>query len=66
MTTQAVNVKISHELADLSPEQQREVLAFARFLKSQPKGVKSKSLLSFAGSIPAADLTQMQQAIEEG
>ena len=66
MTTQAVNVKISDELADLSPEQQREVLAFARFLKSQPKGVKGASLLSFAGSIPAADLTQMQQAIREG
>ncbi len=66
MTTQAVTIKISDKLADLSLEQQREVLVFASFLKSQLEGVKGSSLLSFAGSIPAADLTRMQQAIEEG
>lgn len=65
MTLQDVTEKILGELNDLAPEQQREVLAFARSL-SQPKGVEGSSLLSFAGSIPSEELAQMQEAIEEG
>ena len=65
MATQAVTDKIFAELNELPLEQQREVLAFARSLKSQPSGVKGSSLLSFAGSIFPDDLVQMQRAIEE-
>lgn len=65
MTLQNVTEKILGELNSLAPEQQHEVLAFTRSL-SQPKGAKGSSLLSFAGSIPSAELTQMQATIEEG
>lgn len=64
MTTQVI-IKIVDALDDLALEQQREVLAFARSLKSRSTGVSGSSLLDFAGSIPAADLVQMQAAIEE-
>ena len=66
MTTQTVTTKIVDALHDLSLEKQREVLAFTRSLKARPAGVKGASLLSFAGSIDAAELAQMQAAIEEG
>ena len=65
MTLQNVTEKILDELNGLAPEQQREVLAFARYL-GQPKGVKGSSLLNFAGSIPSVELTQMQEVIKEG
>lgn len=63
--TNQVTTKIVDALDDLALEQQREVLAFARSLKSQPTGVSGSSLVKFAGNIPATDLTQMQAAIEE-
>lgn len=66
MATQTVAAEIFAELDDLPLEQQREVLAFARSLKFQPRGVQGSSLLSFAGSISPSELTQMQEAIEEG
>ena len=66
MATQAVTAKIVDELNNLAVEQQREVLAFARSLKSQPSGVEGSSLVNFAGGISATDLTQIQEAIEEG
>ena len=65
MTTQSVTAEILGTLAELPPEQQREVLAFARSLKPQPRGVKGAALLGFAGSIAADDLAQMQGSIEE-
>lgn len=66
MTTQAISAKIFEELNELPLEQQHQVLAFARSLKAQPKGVKGASLLTFSDSIPRSDLIQMQQAIEKG
>ncbi len=66
MATQNVTAQIVDELNELPLEQQREVLAFARSLISQSKGVKGASLLGFAGSISPEELAQMQQAIEEG
>lgn len=65
MTTHTLTAKISAVLGELPPEQQRQVLEFARSLKPQPRGVTGASLLSFAGSIKRDDLSQMQQAIEE-
>ena len=65
MTTQSVTAEILGTLDELPPEQQREVLAFARSLKPQLRGVKGAALLDFAGNISADDLTQMQGSIEE-
>ena len=65
MATQ-ITAKIFAELNDLPLEQQQKVLAFARSLKSQPRGVKGKSLLTFAGSVSTTELTQMQEAIKDG
>lgn len=66
MATQTVTAKIFAELNELPLEQQRAVLAFARSLRSRPKGVKGASLLNFAGSVSPAELVQMQGTIEEG
>ena len=60
------NTEIFEEVNDLSPVQQREVLAFARSLKAKLRGVEGASLLNFAGSITSSDLTQMREALEEG
>ncbi len=50
----------------LDYEHQRRVLDFARALVvTCPKGVPGKQLLSFAGTISAADQKTMEQAIED-
>lgn len=51
------------QLDHLAPQLQRRVLDFAKSL--QLKGVEGKSLLRFAGTIPADDLELMAKAIEE-
>ena len=62
------NLSLEHEivtgLAKLAPAQQRKVLEFVRFLNRTPDGVNGQNLLAFAGTIPAPDLQQMQQAID--
>lgn len=65
IATQTVTAEIFAELNDLPLEQQQKVLAFARSLKSRPKGAKGASLLTFAGSISSAELEQMQEVIED-
>ena len=61
-------------LEDLDVEGKREVLDFSRELSArkasevrQPRAVGDTggALLAFAGTIPAADLEEMQRAIEE-
>jgi hypothetical protein len=63
-----VPISLEHEilttLAKLAPAQQRQVLDFVRFLTLTPAGVAGQSLLTFAGTIQAHELTQMQDAIE--
>jgi hypothetical protein len=63
-----VSLSLEHEilttLAKLAPAQQRQVLDFVRFLTLTPAGVAVQSLLTFAGTIQAHELTQMQYAIE--
>ncbi|MBT9547443.1 MAG: hypothetical protein IV090_18765 [Candidatus Sericytochromatia bacterium] len=58
--------EIMTELKSLPLGEQKEVLDFVRYLKfKQKKGVPGSVLLPFAGTIPAEELAQMQQAIEE-
>ncbi|MBP1467451.1 hypothetical protein EYB53_017185 [Candidatus Chloroploca sp. M-50] len=61
-------MSLEHEilttLAKLAPAQQRQVLDFVRFLPLTPAGVTGQSLLTFAGTIQAHDLTQMQHPID--
>jgi hypothetical protein len=65
--SQTLQQEILDQLDKLPPEQQREVLDFARSLsKARPVGKSGMELLSFAGTIEAEDLKAMSQAIEEG
>lgn len=66
MLNATVKKEIINEVGQLGYEQQRRVLDFARALViTGPKGVPGKQLLSFAGTISAADLKEMEQAIKD-
>ena len=61
-----VKKEIIQQIGRLDYEHQRRVLDFARALAvTGSKGVPGKQLLSFAGSIPVADLKAMEHAIED-
>jgi len=61
-----VKKEIINQIGQLDYEHQRRVLDFARALAvTGKKGVSGKQLLSFAGTIPADDLREMEQAIED-
>jgi hypothetical protein len=51
----------------LKPEEQQQVLDFARALpgSSRPRGVPSSSLLKFGGLFPKEDWEEIMKAIEE-
>lgn len=67
MLNTAVKKEIIDQIGQLDYEQQKRVLDFAHALiVTSPKGVSGKTLLSFAGSIPADELKAIEQAIEEG
>jgi hypothetical protein len=67
MSDQTIQKELLDQLSKLPVEQQHQVLDFARKLAgSKPTGRSGKELLSFAGTIPIADLNIMTQAIEEG
>ncbi len=54
-------------LSEIPAPQQRQVLDFARALRSaHPKGVPGSALLEFAGSFAPDDLAEMSAAIEAG
>jgi hypothetical protein len=55
--------QILKEVDQLSSEQQREVLGYARSLR-QKQGVAGRELLRFAGSIGPDDLEEMSRAID--
>jgi len=63
--SQTVKNKIIDQVDLLSDSQQRQVLNFAQRLATAP-GVPSQDLLRFAGSIDAADLKAMLQAVQDG
>lgn len=66
MIAQTLESEIREQLEQLPPEQQRQVLEFARSLVTiQIRGVPGRGLLRFAGSIDAEDLNAMKQAIDE-
>jgi hypothetical protein len=55
------------QLEQLGPEEQRQVLDFARRLAACKKGgTPGESLIRFGGAIDAADLAIIAEAIEEG
>ncbi|MCA9839259.1 MAG: hypothetical protein KC422_20270 [Trueperaceae bacterium] len=66
MTAQDVTAQIVEEVNELPLEQRQQVLAVARLLAAQPKGVTGSSLLNLADTISPAQLLEMQTAIEEG
>lgn len=58
--------KVIEQLKDLPYELQWRVFEFTRALNlSAPRGTSGRSLLSFAGAIPAEDLRIMSRAIEK-
>ncbi len=62
---------LEHELHQwlslLGPDQQKQVLEYARALSESPRrGVPGQALLRFAGAIPADDLRTIARAVEEG
>jgi len=66
VAAQTIETKLREQLSQLPLEKRYRVLEFARSLAaSQVRGVPGKALLRYVGSIDAADLTIMQQAIEE-
>jgi hypothetical protein len=58
---------VVEELDRLAEADRRRVLDYARSLGSRvPKGVAGDSLLALAGSLPEADASAMEAAIEDG
>jgi hypothetical protein len=59
--------ELREELEHLNPDQQRQVLDYARSLTNGASvGVPGTALLGFIGLIPPDDLKLMEEAIEEG
>ncbi|HRN69086.1 MAG TPA: hypothetical protein PLR07_12000 [Promineifilum sp.] len=59
--------QVVSRLRRLPETMQQQVLIFTQTLQaSAPIGVPGRSLLTFAGAIPADDLLLMSEAIEEG
>jgi hypothetical protein len=60
--------QVLKQMRQLPERQQQQVLNYARALAelSKPIGGPGKDLLKFAGTIPAADVGRMAEAIEEG
>jgi hypothetical protein len=56
---------VTRQLDNLSPDLQRQVLAYVQALtQSFPKGVSGKKLLRFSGILEAEDIQAITQAIE--
>ena len=67
MSYPTLEKELLDQISGMPPEQQRQVLAFARRLAGQgPKGVPGAVYRRFAGSIAPDDLARMEAAIEEG
>ncbi len=67
MSYSTLEAEIQEQLMQLSLEQQRQVLEFARALATaRVHGAPGQTLLRFVGLIEADDLATMQQSIKEG
>ena len=63
----AMEKELWKQLELLRPEEQRQVLDYARALATCKRcGTPGESLVRFGGTIDAADLAIMAQAIKEG
>jgi hypothetical protein len=63
----AMEKELLKQLEQLSPEEQRQVLNFARTLATCNRcGTPGESLIRFGGLIEAADLAIIAEAVEEG
>ena len=59
--------QVVKRLRQMPEGMQQQVLTFTEKLQaSLPDGVSGRSLLAFAGAIPADDLSLISEAIEEG
>ncbi len=67
MSDESMQEEILNQIVKLPPEQQRQVLDFARTLQETiPIGKPGNALLQFAGAIDESDLLIMTKEIEEG
>jgi hypothetical protein len=67
MNSTVLEKEIIEQINRLAQDEQRRVLEFAKALaQSRPTGEPGKNLLKWVGCIPAQDLKEMEQAIEEG
>jgi hypothetical protein len=63
----AIERELHERLALLKPEQQQQVLDYARSLSEAPRrGVPGAALLRFAGTMSPEDAAEMARVIEEG
>lgn len=68
MATRSDREELLRHFEKLSPEKQRELLAYARSLTEAdavPKGTPGKDLLVFSGAIGPNDVGKIARAIEE-
>jgi hypothetical protein len=62
----ALEEELRDSVAALAPEQQRQVLAYARSLGgASGQGVPGQTLLRFAGSMSREDAAEITRAVEE-
>jgi len=67
MIEPSVKDALSRALARLDEADRKRVLEYARTLsKPAPRTVSGASLLPLAGSVPEADMAEIEAAIEEG
>lgn len=63
----ALEQEFRDSLAVLAPEQQRQVLEYARSLGAATRqGVPGTALLRFAGAMSREDAAELARAVEEG
>ena len=66
MVNFALEQELRDSLAALAPEQQRQVLEYARSLGAAPQqGVAGEVLLRFAGTMSHEDAAELARAVEE-
>jgi hypothetical protein len=66
MAISSLEQELLDQISQMGAEQQQRVLDFARSLATpEPRGVRGKDLLQFAGTIEADDLRLMAEAIQE-
>jgi hypothetical protein len=66
MVSFALERELRDSLAALAPEQQRQVLEYARSLGAAPRrGVPGEALLRFAGTLSREDAAELARAVEE-